>query len=367
LQPVDTMSSETSHTTPEPEEAPRRAIELPIATIGKFLLILFALWILFKLWSLVTLVLVAIVLAIAFEPPVAWLERRRVPRWLASTFVVLFVVGLLIGFLVVCGSSLAAQGRQVLDRVGAVWGETARRLPPSIARVTRGGCASIPDTSALGGFAVAIGGAVAIALIVVAIAFILTIYLLTDGRRTWKWVIAYVPRRDRGRVEVTAYAARVAVLRYVVGNVATSVFAAVVVLIALSALHVPAALLLALLAGLCDFVPVLGFVVSALPAVLLALTVSAGTAVAVAAVYLAYHMAENYYIGPKVYGGQLRLSNMAVLLAFAVGAELGGVVGALLALPIAAMYPVIEDVWLRDYLGRDAVDAHRRIEHEHHN
>jgi len=58
-----------------------------------------------------------------------------------------------------------------------------------------------------------------------------------------------------------------------------------------------------------------------------------------------------------VYGGQLRLSNLAVLLAFAVGAELFGILGALLALPVAAMYPCVEDVWLRDYLGRDAVEG----------
>jgi hypothetical protein len=53
---------------------------------------------------------------------------------------------------------------------------------------------------------------------------------------------------------------------------------------------VPAALLLALLAGVCDFVPVLGFVVSSIPAILLALTVSTGTAIATAAVYLGYHL-----------------------------------------------------------------------------
>ena len=133
------------------------------------------------------------------------------------------------------------------------------------------------------------------------------------------------------------------------------------VFVALSLLHVPAALLLALLAGVCDFVPVLGFVVSSVPAILLALTVSTGTAIATAAVYLGYHLAENYAIGPLVYGGQLRLSNLAVLLAFAVGAELGGVVGALLALPVAAMYPVVEDIWLGKYLGRDAVGAHKRL------
>jgi predicted PurR-regulated permease PerM len=129
----------------------------------------------------------------------------------------------------------------------------------------------------------------------------------------------------------------------------------------LSLLHVPAALLLAILAGVFDFVPVLGFICSGVPAILVALGVSTSTALAVVGVYAAYHFAENYYIGPKVYGDRLRLSNLAVIIAFAVGAEIGGVGGALLALPVAALYPVIERVWLKDYLGREAVETHRRL------
>ena len=86
-------------------------------------------------------------------------------------------------------------------------------------------------------------------------------------------------------------------------------------------------------------------------------------ALIVAGLYVGYHLIENYYIGPKVFGGRLRLSHLAVILAFAVGAEVGGIVGAILALPVAAMYPVLEQVWLKDYLGRDAVETHRRIEH----
>ena len=127
-----------------------------------------------------------------------------------------------------------------------------------------------------------------------------------------------------------------AIRHYVIGNIATSVFAAVVVFVALSLLHVPAALLLAVLAGVCDFVPVLGFIVSALPAILLALTVSTGTAIATAAVYLGYHLAENYAIGPLVCGGQLRLSNLVALLAFCGRGQSSAESWApLLALPVA--------------------------------
>lgn len=348
---------------PDDPEPPRRSLELPFATIGKVIFVGFLLWAFFKLSTVIMLMLVAIVLAIAFEPLVEALERLRLPRWAASTLVVFAVLAAVGGFLVLSGASLASQGRLVLTRLLEIEKDLVRRLPPYLARGVRGRGAA-PDASELAGYAMAIGAAVANALLMIAIASILTLYLLIDGRRTWEWVVAYVPPRNRLRAQQTAEAARKAVRSYVAGNVATSIFASVVVFVALSLLHVPAALLLALLAGVCDFVPVLGFAVSAIPAILLALTVSTGTGIAAAAVYLAYHLAENYFIGPKVYGGQLRLSNLAVLLAFAAGAELWGVVGALLALPVAAMYPVVEEIWLGKYLGRHAVETHKRLDRE---
>lgn len=150
---------------------------------------------------------------------------------------------------------------------------------------------------------------------------------------------------------------------YIRGNVITSVIATIATYIFLVVLHVPAALLLALLAGILDFVPVLGFVLSAIPAIALALTVSPGTAIAVTAFYVVYNAVGNYYIAPKVYGTALRLSDLAVIIAFAVGTELGGVIGALIALPLAAMYPIVERLWLADRLG-ETVQDHARIERE---
>ncbi len=319
-------------------EHPSRAVHLPLSTIVKVLLTAFVLWALYKLGAIIALVLIAVVLAIALEPVIEWLERKSVPRWVASTLTVFVIVGCLVLFVAMCGSSLAAQLRQVVDRLGSVRRDVVAWLPPPIARAVRGSRLA-PDGPTVAGYAVSIGTIFIDAMLGLAAVFILTIYFLIEGRRTWNWLVAYVPPRNRARVRETADAGCEAVRHYVVGNVATSVFAGVTVLVALTLLHVPAALLLALLAGICDFVPVLGFIVSALPAVLLALTVSTATAFTVAAIYVGYHMVENYLIGPKVYGGRLRLSSLAVLLAFAAGAELFGIVGALLALPVAAMYP----------------------------
>jgi predicted PurR-regulated permease PerM len=79
-------------------------------------------------------------------------------------------------------------------------------------------------------------------------------------------------------------------------------------------------------------------------------------------IYVFYHVIESYVIVPKIYGDRLKLSTVAVVVAFAIGAELGGVIGAILALPIAAIYPSIERIWLGRYLGDDVVEDHQRTD-----
>ena len=73
---------------------------------------------------------------------------------------------------------------------------------------------------------------------------------------------------------------------------------------------------------------------------------------------------ENYAIAPKLYGHHLKVSRVAVLLGLAIGAALGGVIGALLALPVVAAYPIIERIWLRQSLGKDVLAEHARLDRE---
>ncbi len=340
----------------------RRIIDIAPAAIVKVIAAIVAIWLWMQLWQLVMVVVVAVVLAIVLYPAVEWLERRGVPGSLGATGVVATLTLLIIAFFWVTGASLAGEARMLGGRVADFEREIINRVPPWIAEAIHRGGGGLPDASIVAGYAANVGRFVLGAIIVGALALILTVYLMIEGRQTYAWLVAYAPPAHRARVNITAHEARKAILSYAVGNVATSAFATVFVLVWLWLLHVPAALLLALLAGIFDFVPVLGFICSALPAVLLAMAVSPAVAITVGALYIGYHALENYWIGPKVYGVRLRLSNLAVILAFAVGAEIGGVVGALLALPVAGMYPVIENVWLKNYLGREAVETHRRIE-----
>lgn len=339
----------------------RRTIDISALSIVRIIGAIVMVWLWLHLWHLLMLVVVAVVVAVGLEPIVEWLEARRVPRGVAATGLVLVMTLLGIGFFAIAGSSLLAQARDLGGRLQDVRQSVEQHIPAFARQALQQGNSPV-DTQAIAGYAFDVGRLAIDAMIVAVLALILTIYLLIEGRQTYQWLLAYAPPAYRDRVHFTAMEAREKIHGYVVGNVATSIFAAITVLVALTLLRVPAALLLAVLAGLFDFVPVLGFICSAGPAILLAMSRSVGVVFAVVAVYAGYHLAENYYIGPKVYGGRLRLSNLAVIIAFAVGAEVGGIVGALLALPVAALYPVIERVWLSEYLGRDAVETHRRME-----
>jgi predicted PurR-regulated permease PerM len=339
----------------------KRVIDIAPAAIVKVLAAIVVVWLWLQLWQLLMLIVVALFVAIGLQPIVEWLEARRVPRTLAASGAVVVLTLLIVGFFAMAGTELTNQARELSSHASEMKQQALDRLPEPLSRAIARSNAPV-DASKVAVQVVNAGRLVVAGAIVAVLILILTIYLLLEGRQTYTWLVAYAPPAHRDRVHVTAAEAEKAIRGYVIGNVATSVFATVVVFVALTLLRVKAALLLAVLAGIFDFVPVLGFICSALPAILLALSVSPAVALAVAAVYAGYHLAENYYVGPKVYGDRLRMSNLAVIIAFAVGAEIGGIGGALLALPIAALYPVIESVWLKDYLNRDAIETHRRLQ-----
>jgi predicted PurR-regulated permease PerM len=312
----------------------------------------------------VLVVLIAVVLAVTLEPAVRWLTERRWPRWLAATTFMVVLTGTVIGFLYITSSELNDQARLLGDRLQTAANELFATLPQTWVEWLSPKDATQSLQEYLGDAGLAVFRSSVRAVAFLALAAIITLYLLIEGAITYAWLLAFVPHDRRRKVARTVAESKRVIAGYVAGNVLTSLFAAAFVFTVLSLLRVPAALFLALLAGVCDFVPVVGFALSVVPALLLALTVSSHVALLVAALYLSYHALENWWIGPWVYGDRLRLSNLAVVLAFAVGAELAGVVGALLALPIAAAYPAIEQIWLREPLGDQVVDEHAEIQAE---
>lgn len=337
----------------------KRRVDVTFATFFRLLTVVALAWIWLRLWSWFLLFVVAAFLAVALDPVVSWLDARRIRRPFGSFLVVLLLAGLFGALLYFGSTSLKDEAGMLGTRMQEAQQQLESRVPPFVKGLLPSGESG---ESPLSRYVMTLGRALLSGLVSVGIGLIITVYLLLDGRRTYEWFVAFAPRARRPKIHRSAAAAREAIFGYVRGNVITSVIATVFTYIVLLLLKVPGAMLLALLAGILNFIPVVGMILSIVPAFLLALTVSVTTAVAVTGIYLAYNAIENYYIQPRVYGRAMRLSSLAVLAAFAVGAELAGVVGALIALPIAAMYPPLEKIWLRERLDADAVADHERIE-----
>ena len=252
-------SSDVPRCSDAPSGGPRALAsgsQLPWGTIFKVLTAVLLVWLWFRLWQWILLLIISAFLAVGLDPVVEWLDRHRIRRAYGAFLIVLLIAGLLVGFAYLAGAELIEQARLLGGRVEAVQQEVMDRLPPFLLKMLptggQGGESALADRAA--GFGRAIAGGV----LSLGIALILTIYFLLDGRRTYEWLVAFAPHHQRARVRQTAIESRQAVLAYVRGNAATSALAAVVAYIFLLIAGVPAPLLLALLTGLFDFVPVIG-------------------------------------------------------------------------------------------------------------
>ena len=350
-------------------EIATRRVDISGGTFLRLLGVVILAWVWLRVWQWLLIFVVAAFLAVSLDPLVQWLDRRGVRRPYGGPLVVTAIVAVVAVFLVLSGTALKEQAGLLGQRISETREQLESWVPGGLGRILPGdGDQSGPPSQsgssgqAGAGLMLTIARTTVSAVLSIVVAFILTAYLLIDGRRTYEWFVAFAPPARRPRIHKTATEARKSIIAYMRGNIATSILATIVTFIVLSALSVPGSLLLAVVAGILNFVPVVGLLLSLVPAVLLALTVSPTVGIVVAAFYLGYNAVESYYIQPKVYGHAMQLSSLAVLAAFAVGAELGGVIGALIALPIAAMYPPVESLWLKGPLDPASVDDHRRIE-----
>ena len=354
------------------DRPPGSALELTVswATLLKILVAVLFAFMALQLWPLVQLLFLGLLIAITFWPVLRWTAAHGWPKWSG----VMIAAVLLIGFVVFCcGVLIPAMGNQatgLIKNLPAFKENFLAKLPGdgpirgAAARLMDAPSFSDPDPL-LKSF-LAWGSVAFEALAEFLVVLMVAIYFVTDGARVFQWLLAFLPVVHRRKVAVAAPEIAEVVSSYMAGQLMTSLICGFYVFGMLTLLHVPDALLLAVLAGIFDVLPIIGFFLAVLPATAVALTVAPGTAFLVVALYLAYHLIENYFIVPKVYGNRLRLSTLTVLVSCLAGALLAGVIGAIAILPIVASYPIIERIWLRPLLEPDTVEKHEAIDEREH-
>ena len=182
-----------------------------------------------------------------------------------------------------------------------------------------------------------IGSAIAASVTV----FVLTFMILIEGNRIAAGVLSLVPDRHRDHVARVGSDCARAVTGYVTGNLLLSVIAGGTSFVAMLATGTPFAGLLALWVGITDLIPLVGALLGAIVVVLVALLHDPTAAIVMAVFFLVYQQLENHLLQPAVQSRTVKLNPLTVLVSALIGVELGGFLGALLAIPVAGVITVI--------------------------
>ena len=179
---------------------------------------------------------------------------------------------------------------------------------------------------------------------------VLTFYLIVDGAQLRRGLLALLPRESRPLAEAVADRVRLKIGAWLIGQMLLSAIIGAATFVGLALLGVPYALLLAVIAAIGELIPMLGPILAAVPAVVVASFVSPLLGLLTLGLYVLVQQVENHVIVPQVMRRAVDLPPVVVIVALLMGSEVLGVVGAILALPVAAAISVVvgELIALRD-------------------
>ncbi|SDQ28201.1 Predicted PurR-regulated permease PerM [Leucobacter chromiiresistens] len=310
-------------------------------------------WGMRALTTVVIPILLALIFASTFAPVTGWLRRRNVPSALSAVIVLLGIVVLLsaIGWLIVWAvrdqwDDLSSQAEDGFAQV-VEWSRTLPFMPDDSQLHEWGDQALDFITSAqFGSGALAGVGALTSFITGFVLMVVVLFFFLKDGPAIWRFLLRPFQGEGLRRAE-RAGAKTVSTLgSYVRGTAGVAAVDAVGIGLGLVILQVPLALPLAVLVFVLAFIPIVGATVAGILAALVAL-VSNGlvNALIVVGVVILVNQLEGNFLQPVLMGRALKLHSLVILLALTVGTVLSGILGAVLAVPLAAVAWGIVKVW----------------------
>lgn len=292
--------------------------------------------------SVLVLIGLALFIAAGLDPAVSWLTRHGLRRWLAVIITLLAVAGSVAAFLAAAIPPLAAQATALVaelprymhslqdhnSQLGKL--DAQFHIQQRLSRLisTRG-------NSLIGGVLGA-GELVLSAASALLIVAVLAVYFLADMPRIKLFAYRLAPHSRRTRVILIGDEIFAKVGGFVLGNFLTSVIAGLGTYLWMLIFGLPYPILLGLFVAFMDLIPVIGSTIGGAVVTLVALTVSLPVAALTLGFYVAYRLAEDYLLVPRVMGRTVRVPGVVSVVAVLVGGTLMGIIGALVAIPAAA-------------------------------
>lgn len=334
----------------------RQKIDISSSTIFRVILILIGFWLVYLIWDVLLMLFAAGVVAAAIEPVADWGQRYRAPRAVSVAAVYAAVLLVLFGVVTLMIDPLSHQLRQLAQAIPGLvaWLDDALSAVGGVdqANVTslQQGLSRVGDN--LGSLTLNFyrgAGTFFSRAVMVVFVFVVAFYLVVEEGALKKFIRFVVPTDHWPFASRVIDRAQVGVGRWLLAQLTLGIIVGTMVGGGLWFLHVPYALLLGLLAGVLEFIPVLGPIIAAIPAVIIGLSQSLVSGAAVLVFYLVVQQVENNVLVPHIMRRAIGLHPLVTILAVLLGARLVGVAGAILAVPLASVASII----LTDILRSD--------------
>ncbi len=314
-------------------------------------------WLLYRFNQVVFLLLIAIMLGTVIRPVVTWLNRRGLPRLPGVMLVFFLLLVLLIGFALLAFPLILAQATTIAAAMpgyyhGLQAGMAAYPnqwiirlstfLPielPGLSSIQSTGQVSVASAGQAWGYVVTAANIIFGGMILLLLAF----YWTLDGPRIIQSLLPFVPPGQRESTGELISAMETKVGSYIAGQAVLCLVIGVMALIAYLLIGLPNVLVLALLAGVMEAIPLVGPLLGIIPAGLVALSIGPDKLVWVIVATLVIHQTENYLLAPRVMNKAVGVNPFVSLLAFFAFGSLLGVGGMLVAIPMAAIIQLLLD------------------------
>lgn len=326
-----------------------------LATIGLVLGTIAGILMVRELGRVLAWLAVAAFFAVVLTPAVDWLERRRIRRSLATVIVFLVGIGVVAGLLYAFIRPIANRADSFVERLPEFVEDARDGRGPVGRLVQRYDIDEYVEENQerlqeairnAGAPALDIVRSVANTLFALLTILVLTFLMLLEGPHICQGVVNMIDEHRRDRVRLVAADCAKAVTGYVAGNLLISVIAGLTTFAFLTLIGVPFSGALGLWVAFTDLIPLVGATLGAIPTVAIAFVHSTPAGIAALIFYIVYQQIENHFLQPTVMSRTVNLNPLAVLVSVLAGVELFGVLGALLAIPVAGVIQVIgRDLW----------------------
>ncbi len=339
---VDTLSQPKAWTF-------RHVVEATLA----FSSVVFCFWLLYRFYQVIFVLFIAIVIGTVIRPIVNWLYQRGIPRIAGVILVYLMLLILFTGFLRLLFPLIFEQSttlatdipgyyqnvrawlshnpNQLIMRLGQLLPAALPSLSPGVTQQT--GEAVVASAGQVLGYAISTARFIFSAILILA----LTFYWTLDGPRIIKAITLLIPQEKRESITELILAMEAKVGFYLAGQGVLCQVISVMALVAYLLIGLPNALVLALAAGVMEAVPMVGPLLGAIPAALVALSIAPDRLIWVIVATVIIQQLENTLLVPRIMKKTVGVNPFVTLLALFAFSSLFGIAGALMAIPIAAI------------------------------